>query len=332
MRSATLTVMAMLGLWCQPARAREAEPRVDFVGCSSISLGVTSELLAIELKTLGIAASSAVYWTVRCREQQATVQLHGTPLPQTVPGETASRPPIGADVTASVDVDLSSTDQAAWPRLIAISASELVEQVGRGASMNAPLVPNPMRESLVRVQLVALAVKTKINAQYMPWLGLNLSHLGDPGTNLFGVGLGVDRRLGSVGLLGLDLRSQWGKTSLPEVNVAWQLTSLALEGGAGLALGAVSVDVLGGMRIGRIALSGETTSSDLSGRRLVGATAAPIVALRLRRSLGRRLFLGLALEEGYCLLPVRGNYDGVTPLLTVEGLWTNATLSLGWEL
>ena len=326
-----LVLRPFLGVMCQPALAREAEPRVDFVGCSSISPGVTTELLAIELKTLGIAARPAVYWTVRCHEQQATVQLHGTPLPQTVT-ETASRLAIEADVTASVDVDLSSTDQAAWPRLIAISASELVEQVTRGALMSTPTVANQTRASLMRVQLVALVVKTKINAQYMPWLGLNLSHLGDPGTNLFGVSLGVDRRLGSVGLLGLDLRSQWGKTSLPEVNVAWQLTSLALEGGAGLALGAVSVDVLGGMRIGRIALSGETTSSDLSGRRLVGATAAPIVALRLRRSLGRRLFLGLALEEGYCLLPVRGNYDGVTPLLTVEGLWTNATLSLGWEL
>jgi hypothetical protein len=185
---------------------------------------------------------------------------------------------------------------------------------------------------LVRVQLVDLAVKTKRSAQYLPSLGLSLGRQGDPGTNLFGVNLGVDRRLGSVGLLGMDLRSQWAKTSLSEVNVSWQLTSLALAGGAALDLGAVNVDVMAGARVGRIALRGEATTSDLSGRRLVGATAGPIVMLRLRRSLGRRLFLGLALEQGYGLLPVRGNYDGVAPLLTVEGWWTNATFSVGWEL
>jgi len=333
MRLAKLTVMVMLGLLCQPALAREAEPRVDFIGCSSISPGTTTELLAIELKTLGITAGPAVHWTVLCHEQQATVQLHGAPaLPQAATGETASGLPIEADISASADVDLSSTDQAAWPRLIAISASELVEQVKRGTSMSALLVPNQTRDSLVRVQLVALAVKTKINAQYMPWLGLNWGHLGDPGTNLFGAGLGVARRFGRVGLLGLDLRSQWGKTKLPEVNVAWQLTSLALAGGAALDLGAISVDVLAGLRMGRIALSGEATTGDLSGRRLVGATAGPMLTLRLRRSLGRRLFLGLALEQGYCLLPVRGNYDGVAPLLTVEGFWTNATLNVGLDL
>ena len=322
-----------LGLLCQPAPARGAEPRVDFVGCSSISPAVTTELLAIELNTLGITLTPAMRWTVRCHEQQATVQLQGMPaLPQEVPPETASGHPNASDVTASANVDLSSTDEAAWPRLIAISASELVEQVKRGTSMSAPTDANQTPESLVRVQLVDLAVKTKKNAQYLPWLGLSLGHQGDPGTNLFGVSLGVDRRLGSVGLLGTDLRSQWGKTGLHEVNVSWQLTSLALAGGAGLDLGAVNVDVMAGARVGRIALHGEATTSDLSGRRLVGATAGPIIMLRLRRSLGRRLFLGLALEQGYGLLPVRGNYDGVAPLVTVEGLWTNATFSVGWEL
>jgi hypothetical protein len=322
-----------LGILCQPAPARGSEPRVDFVGCSSISPAVTTELLAIELNTLGITLTPAMRWTVRCHEQQATVQLHGTPaLSQQVPPETASGLPNVSDVTASANVDLSSTDEAAWPRLIAISASELLEQVKRGTSMGTPAVANQTPETLVRVQLVDLAAKAKKSAQYLPSLGLSLGHQGDPGTNLFGASLGVDRRLGSVGLLAMDLRSQWGKTSLSEVNVTWQLTSLALAGGAALDLGAVNVDVMAGARVGRIALSGEATTSDLSGRRLVGATAGPIVALRLRRSLGRRLFLGLAWEEGYGLLPVRGNYDDGAPLLTVKGLWSNATFSVGWGL
>jgi hypothetical protein len=323
----------MLGLLCPPAPARASEPPVDFVGCSSISPAVTIELLAIELNTLGITVTPKMRWTVLCHEQHATVKLHGTQaLPEQVPAEPASGLPVTSDVTASADVDLSSTDEAAWPRLIAISASELVEQVKRGTSMNAPFAASTTRESSVRLQLVHWAVKTKRKAQYLPWLGLSLGHEGDPGTNLFGGSLGVDRRLGSVGLLGMDLRSQWGKTSVREVNVSWQLTSLALASGVALDLGAVNVDVMAGMRMGRIALRGEATANDLSGRRLVGATAGPFVALRLRRSLGKSLFLGLAWEEGYGLLTVRGNYDGGAPILTVKGFSANATFSVGWGL
>jgi len=328
-----LTVLVMLGLLSRAAPVLAAEPRVDFVDCPSISPAVTSELLAIELNTLGITVTPKMWWAVRCHEQQATVQMHGLPaLLEEVSRETAGGHPDASDVTASADVDLSSTDEAAWPRLIAISASELVEQVKRAASMRAPTAANPMRESLVRVQLVHWAVKTKRKPQYLPWLGLSLGHEGDPGTNLFGGSLGVDRRLGSVGLLGMDLRSQWGKTRLRDVNVAWQLTSLALAGGLALDLRAVNVDVIAGVRVGRIALSGKATTSDLSGRRLVGATAGPIAVLRIRRALGERVYVGLALEEGYGLLPVRGNYDGVAPLLTVEGFWANATFSVGLEL
>ena len=323
----------MLGLLCVTAPAPGAEPRVDFVDCSSISPAITSELLAIELNTLGITLTPEVRWTVRCHEQKATVQLRGMPaLSEEVPLEAASEHPDASDVTASADVDLSSTDEAAWPRLIAISASELVEQVKRGSPLGAQSAASPTRESSVRVQLVNWAVKTKRKAQYLPWLGLSYGREGDPGTNLFGGSVGVDRRLGSMGLLGLDLRGQWGKTSLRDVNVSWQLTSLALAGGVAVDLGAADVDFMAGARLGRIALSGVASTSDLSGRRLVGVTAGPIVVARLRRSLGKRLYLGLALEEGYGLLPVRGNYDGIAPLLTVKGFWANANFGLGWEI
>ena len=325
--------MVLFGVLCRPAPALGAEPLVDLVGCSSISAAATSELLAIELNTLGIAVTPRMRWTVRCHEQRATVQIHGLPaLPEEVPGETASEHPDASDVNASADVDLSSTDEAAWPRLIAISASELVEQVKRTATMRAPNVASATNESSVRVQLVNWAVKTKGKAQYLPWLGLSLGHEGDPGTNLFGGSLGVERRLGSVGLLGMDVRSQWGKTSLREVNVSWQLTSFALAGGVAMDLGAIIVDVMGGARIGRIALRGEATTSDLSGRRLVGATAGPIALARLRRDLSKKVFVGLAWEAGYGLLPVRGSYDGAAPLLTVKGLWANANLGVGWQL
>jgi hypothetical protein len=327
-RSAALAAVVLLGFLCQPVLARGAEPQLDLVECSSIDPAVTTELLAIELDTLQIVVSPAMHWTVRCHGRHATVQLHGTPGSRQATGEPARAK---ADAgTVSTEVDLSSTDEAAWPRLIAISASELVEQRKRRTSVNGPPIPSQAQETLVRVQWVALDVKTK--ARYLPSVGLSLGRAGDPGTNLVGLSLGVDRLLGALGLLALDLRGQWGKTNLHDVRVSWQLMSLAAAGGATLDLGLVDFDAMGGLRLGRIALAGEATTPDLSGRRLVGTTAGPFVALRLRRSVGKRLFFGAAVEQGYCLIPVRGNYDGGPRLLTVDGAWTNATFSVGWKL
>ena len=186
---------------------------------------------------------------------------------------------------------------------------------------------------MVRVQLVALDVKTKKNNEtYLPSVGFSLARAGDPGTHLVGLTLGIDRRVGAIGLFGMDLRGQSGNTSVRDVNVNWRVMSAALGTGATLDLGLVDVDAIVGSRLGQLILTGETTAAGLSGRRLVGATGGPFVALRLRKSLGARWFFGVALEEGYCVMPIRGNYDGVAPLVTVDGLWSNATFSVGWKL
>jgi len=327
-RSARVAALVWLGILSRPAAAREAEPELEFIDCASISPALTTELLAIELQTLGIQVTSTMRWTVHCRGQRAQVRFHGAPDSPEVAGE----PPGFADAKAHADVDLSSTDEAAWPRLIAISASELVEPRKRGASSTPNTEPSPMLQSRMRVQLVAMDVKTRRGDRTLPTLGFSFGREGNPGTNLYGVSLGVDRRLGAVWLLGADFRTEWGQSNLRNVNVRWQVSSAALGAGATLNLRVVDVDAIAGFRVGRLALTGEVTAPDLSGRSLVGTTGGPFVTLRLRRTVGRRLFFGVALEEGYSVMPVRGNFDGAAPLLSVDGLWTHVTLGIGWML
>jgi hypothetical protein len=314
-----LAAFVWLALLSQASAAEGATPALEFVDCAAISPSLTTELLAIELKTLGIAATPSMQWRVRCHGLKATVQF------RSLAGQ--------GDGMVSANVDLSSTDEAAWPRLIAISASELVEQRKRSVAMNTLAYALPPTQSLVRVQLLTFDAKnTKKDKNYLAALGLSLAREGAPGTNLIGASAGVDRRVGSFGLLGVDLRSQWGNSTLGTVSVKWQLINAALKVGATLDLRVVDVDATAGFRLGRLVLTGQTTAQDMAGRTLVGATFGPFVTVRLRRSLGNKLFFGIALEEGLCAMPVRGNNDGVSPLLSVSGLWSNATFSAGWRL
>ena len=315
----------------QASAAEGATPALELVDCAAISPSLTTELLAIELKTLGIAATPSMQWRVRCNGLKATVQFRSS-AGQGI-GQPAGAASTSVDDMVSANVDLSSTDEAAWPRLIAISASELVEQRKRSVAMNTTAYALPPTKSLVRVQLLTFDAKnTKKDKNYLAALGLSLAREGAPGTNLIGASAGVDRRVGSFGLLGLDLRSQWGNSTLGTVSVKWQLINAALKVGATLDLRVVDVDATAGFRLGRLLLTGQTTAQDMTGRTLEGATFGPFVSVRLRRSLGNKVFFGIALEEGLCVMPVRGNNDGVSPLLSVSGLWSNATFSVGWRL
>lgn len=295
-----------------------SEPRVEIVDCPSLGPTATRELLAIELGTLGVDPGFAMAWTVRCQGQRATLTLR-----ERLEGQ--------PERLAAVELDLSSTDEAAWPRLIAISASELV-----GQSRQAPRSPSPTetpRYGLVpRVTLVAFDAQTKNRPRFLPSIGFVASRLGEPATLLMGLHLGAELRLGRTLLAGADLRAQWGDTSMAAADVSWQLVSVGAFGGAAMDLGIAEVSAVGGMRAGRLALSGKATSSEFSGRELIGATGGPFVTLRARRTLGRSAFVGVFFEAGYSLWPVRGSNDGIAPLVTVEGVWTTVGVSVGWAI
>jgi hypothetical protein len=306
---------AVLGSCGLASSAFAVEPKLEIVDCPALSPTVTRELLAIELGTLGVVPGSAMLWTVRCHGQRATLTLH-----EALDGQ--------PDRLAAVELDLSSTDEAAWPRLVAISASELVGQSRQAPRNPSPTEP-PKRGLMPRVTRVSFDVQTQSRTSFLPSLGFVASRLGDPGTWLMGLGLGTELRFGGVLLAGADLRSQWGSTEMAPADVAWQLVSVGAFGGAATNLGLVEVSATGGLRVGRLTLSGKATSSEFSGRDLTGATGGPFAAFRARRSLGKSAFVGVFFEAGYSFWPVRGSNDAVAPLVTVDGVWTTTGVSVG---
>jgi hypothetical protein len=182
------------------------------------------------------------------------------------------------------------------------------------------------------VQRVNWAVKTnptKLHSLFS--VGATLARAGNPATTLVGANLGFDLHERSM-LLAADVRSQWGKTSLREATVSWQLISMALGAGASVSWVHFTLDTLVGMRLGEVTLTGKATTPDATGRRLVGITGGPWIGLRVRKFLGQHVFVAVGFEEGYNLWPLRGTDDNVAPMVSVDGAWSTGTFNVGWDL
>jgi hypothetical protein len=231
-------------------------------------------------------------------------------------------------IPLSMQLDLSSTDEAAWPRLIAISASELAEQ-SRAFATAAPLPVLALRPS-VSVVSFDVRTKTKEKTQYATSLGLSVTRLGAPLTSLIGPTLHADMRLGRRGLLASELRTQWGQLTIADANVSWRFISGAASGGVAFLRSPIEADFLLGVRVGQLMLSGEAKSNEAIGRKLFGPSGGPFVSLRLRKALLGDLLVGSDLEAGYSVWPVRGTYDEGAHLVSVDGVWTGFGLSIGW--
>lgn len=311
--------------------SRASELGLEIQGCPSLSRAVTSELLGIELRTLGISPAAAMVWVVRCQGQSATVELLAQPKKESV-----DKPLESIEAQTSMQIDLSRTDEAAWPRLIALAASELAEQgLARAtATRSGPagaLAAEGSRARSLHVSVFAFDVKTKRKSHTVA-LGVGLTRLGDPGAWLLGPTLGAELPIGRRTILGSDLRVQWGQSTLAEGTVSWRLASAAVLGGFALTLRPIEASVHVGIRAGQLALSGEAKSAEQSGQRLVGPTGGPLVGLRLRTASVRGLFAGADLEVGYAWWSVQGNDDAGPPAVTVDGAWTHAAAGVGWEL
>lgn len=255
-----------------------------------------------------------MHWRVRCQGQTATVQLLYT-LDDERNGE----------APASMVLDLSSTDEVAWPRLIALAASELAEQV----AVRAPKATLPMRALTPQVKLVSFDVKTTKKSESRLMLGGAFSRLGEQEAYLMGPTFGVERHVGHVALLGTEVRFQWGQSTHAEAHVDWQLASASAFGGLGRTFEPIEVSCILGLRVGQLRLRGEAMTAEDSSRTLIGPTGGPLMGFRLRTSPIRGLFVGANVEAGYAWWTVQGTYDNTAPLVAVDGVWSSAAIGGG---
>jgi hypothetical protein len=261
-------------------------------------------------------------FTVRCEGYRATIELSDN-----FDGKVGVEAASSSRLPTSMTIDLTSTDEGAWARLLAISASELAEQ-RQTKSREFPL---SIRAKLPNVKLVSFHVKTKTKAQYTPKLGLNLTRLGTPVSWIIGPNLGAELRFPNAIFMGSDLRAQWGHSNLTDSKVFWQLVSVSGYSGYVFLLESIEIGLIGGARVGQLKLKGEPKTDGTSGRGLTGPTGGPVVGLRLGTSVTGDLRVGADLELGYHLWSVRGNNDGGARLITVDGVWASAALTVGWS-
>ncbi len=310
-----MPLAAALALCGQPTHGFGSEKRLEILDCPSVSPATTEELLCIELHTLGLALSTAQHFRVECEDQYANVQLLQT---QESSGEVF--------VSARMALDLSSTDEAAWPRLIALAASELAEHhSARGATK-----PSKVHALVPRLKAVAFDVKPRDSQSDGLILGGAMSRLGEGSAWLVGPSVGAELHVGQWALLGAEVRAQWGKSSFAAGSVDWQLASASVFGGPGLRIEPMEAGCVLGVRLGQLRLKGEAKIPEESGRKLVGPTGGPFVGLRLRTQVLRGLFAATSLEVGYAWWPVEGTYDDAEPLVTVDGVWSSVTVGAGF--
>jgi hypothetical protein len=229
------------------------------------------------------------------------------------------------EAPARMTLDLSSTDEAAWPRLIALAASELAEQ--RFSSPRA--ATSPVRTLSPQVKVVSFDVKTTKKHGFMLTLGGAFSRLGERAVWLMGPSVGAQLHVGRVALLGTEVRVQWGQSTLAEANVDWQLASASAFGGLRRKFEPIEVSGVLGLRVGQLRLTGEAKTAEESGRKLVGPTGGPLLGIRLRTTPVSGVFVGAHLEAGYTWWSVQGTYDNTAPLVTVDGVWTSAAIEAG---
>lgn len=93
----------------------------------------------------------------------------------------------------------------------------------------------------------------------------------------------------------------------------------------------VHVTAGAGWLFGLALLTGEPASPLRTGRSALRGWTGPFVAVDVNLALWRSVFLRMALESGYALVPARGGVDGVQ-VVAFDGTWLGGALSLGTRL
>ena len=310
-------VALALGLTCAPAHAQPAPPvPTTFDGCPAPFTQKTTELLTLELHALTpeIEGWAPQTWrlTVRCDPGTARLDLH------------AAEAPRDGSPLVSRQLDLTALPERDWPRLVALTLTELLAQAHRQPPAPPPTSPEaappppppapepaPTSPSPPRLDLgLGLAVSGFSGADL--YYGLEASLDGWP-----------DRASAWTARLGLDLALGRQPLEAGEVRGGW--VALAPQWVRRAPLGAgLEMELIGGARLGWARLTGRSEAADVEGRSLQGLWGGPLIGLGLGWGPTR-----LGAEAGYAPVGVRGVVaDGDD--VRVDGAWWRLRLGATW--
>jgi hypothetical protein len=318
-RRALTTRVARAGLLLLLAatRARGADPSaqaatlpivLEVDGCEAIDQVELYKLLAIEFRTLDVLpAEPPERVHVECTDSRAIVRLESR--------------------SSSHELDLHATAPALWPRLLALSVSEIVtESRARPTPTVAPhTTPVPRAQPAGEPTTQAPRDKHRFRAL----AGVSLRRAVRPATWLAGPDLGATLDLNRYFSLALDLRLEFGRTDTALAEVDWLSTSAAFALLAGGGVGDWHFAAGPGVCLGYLRLSPQVQVPGATGHAVSGMWAGPELMARVRYGLGSRWFALGSVDAGFASASVAGLVNGEQRAIDTGGAWLSSMLAAG---
>ena len=280
-------------------------------GCKALDQVELYKLLAIEFHTLRVLpATPRERVQVECAEARAVVTLQS--------------------VNASNELELSATSPALWPRLLALSVSEIVIE-SRARATPKP-EPRPTPKAMALPPIAQATPVREDGAFFRGFAGLALRRAVRPATWLSGPELGATLELSRIFSLASALRLEFGNTDTALAKIDWLSASGAIALLAGGSIGRWGLSVGPGVRIGYLRLSAQPEVAGAAGHTVSGPWAGPELVAHARYDLGARWFVLGGVDSGIVTTSVTGLLNGEQQLLDTGGAWLSALLGAGISL
>jgi hypothetical protein len=308
--------VAVIGASCVllPAAARaqsnELPIELDASACPTLDRAELDKLLSVEFRTLSLEPrESPERVRVVCDARVARVTIDGS--------------------RSVNEVVLAATAPSAWPRLLALSVSEIVIRsraqlpVEASPTAPAPLPAPPVPEPGPPVPASAP------EAQGAVFVAIALRRVLADDTWLSGPELGGELALAPFLRLAADARLELGATDTDVARVRWLSARgavLALLGGR---MGAWRLSAGPGVCLGYVRLSPAVTLENATGHVVSGAWSGPELAARAQYGFGSRWFALGGLDAGLVTWPVAGLQNDERRLIHGDGAWLSLELGVG---
>jgi hypothetical protein len=282
---------------------------LEVEGCADIDQAELYKLLAIEFRTLDVLPREPRERVhIQCTAERAVVRLESG--------------------SSSNEVDLRATAQALWPRLLALSVSELVTESRARAT---PLVPH-MKSELAAPPISEPTQPSRAGERVRIFAGVSLRRALRSATWLAGPDLGASLELNRRFSVALDLRLEFGSTDIALAQVDWLSASGSFALLAGGSVGDIRFAAGPGVNIGYLRLSPQPKVSDATGHAVSGIWAGPEFVARVRYDLGVRWFALGSFGAGFASTSVAGLVNGEQRAIDSGGAWLISTLGTGLVL
>jgi hypothetical protein len=279
---------------------------VELQGCEAVDQAELYKLLVIEFRTLNVLpAVPRERIQIACTKQRANVRL-----------ETGS---------SANDVDLSATSPAIWPRLLALSVSELVTEsrARTTAIVTPPAILAPIEPPAQPTQTLRDREGFRVVA------GVSLRRAVRPATWLAGPDLGAMLDLNRYFSVALDLRLEFGRTHTELAKVDWLSASSGFALLAGGSMGDWHFAAGPGLCVGYLHLSPQVQVENATGHTVSGIWAGPELVTRVRYDLSARWYALGSVDAGFASTSVTGLVNGEQRAIDTGGAWAALMLGAG---